>query len=693
MKKKLGVIITLLTLCICLMTPQMHAKAASGKTTIAVSAGSLNIGQTVTVTAKALSASGDSAYANMVLTYDAGILEFVSCNATYGGGGGSISVASDSFSVTLKAISAGKASISLSATDGVIYGTEEELDSMADSSTSVTVKNEAAGSNTGNNSNTGSNTNTAALSADNSLKALTISPGTLSPAFKGSTTKYTATVDNSVTSIAVSATPVNEKATIESVTGNTNLAVGANVVQIVVKAENGTTATYKITVTRQAAGTTGSETTTTGGENGDDGNVDSETPEDTEEVDTTETPVSAADVVINNTTYHIADNFTEEQIPSDFTEATVNFRGAECRGLTFNKGTISLIYLETDNVDATTGRFFIYDETRDVVYDFMKFTAGESSYAIPLLAPLDSVLPESYVQVSLQMPENTVMTAYQLPAEDGEEASDFYIFYGVNQDGTEGWYQYDAAEGTYQRVNGNITETADSSSDDLAALQSEYDELSKKYKDAKSFSRNMIAVLIFVLAIAVVIILNIVLFGRKKKGKDELLEDDNVELEDAEYDEDIDEDEVEDTETDKKPLFGKFHGFRKKEDDSLLDEGDEISQEKTIDLVLDEPSQEKTKKAEKIESERAKVKETKDAEDDDYFDDEEEYIEEDHPINRAYREWNDYEDEIPAPVKKTVTEQTSEQKSSEEDQKTQPEKNETSVKKEKGLEVFDLNDL
>ena len=726
MKKKLGVIITLLTLCICLMTPQMHAQAASGKTTIAVSSGSINIGQTVTVTAKALSASGDSAYANMVLTYDAGILEFVSCTATYGGGGGSISVANDSFSVTLKAISAGKASISLSATDGVIYGTEEELDSMAGSSTSVTVKNEAVGSSTGSNNNTGSNTNTAALSADNSLKALTISPGTLSPAFKGSTTKYTATVDNSVTSIAVSATPVNEKATIESVTGNTNLAVGANVVKIVVKAENGTTATYKITVTRQAAGnagTTGGETTTTGGENGDSENGDAETPEDTEEVPATETPASQADVVINDTTYHISDSFTEEQIPADFTEATVQFRGTECRGLTFNKGTISLIYLETDNVDSTIGRFFIYDETRDVGYDFMKFTSGESSYVIPLLAPLDSVLPDSYVQVSLQMPESTVMTAYQLPAAEGEEASDFYVFYAVNQDGTEGWYQYDAAEGTYQRVNGNITETADSSSDDLAELQSEYDELSRKYKDAKSFSRNMIAVIIFVLAIAVVIGLNIIFFGRKKKGKDELIEDDNVELEDAEYDEDtdedLDEDEVEDTENDKRHFFGKFHGLRKKRnnaDDFLMDEDKdfsenqikknstqaditiigtqpEIRQEKTIDLVLDEPSQEKTKKAEKIESERAKVKETKDAEDDDYFDDEEEYVEEDHPINRAYREWNDYEDEFPAPVKKTVTEQTSEKKSSEEDQKTQPEKNETSVKNEKGLEVFDLNDL
>ena len=399
-------------------------------------------------------------------------------------------------------------------------------------------------------------------------------------------------------------------------------------------------------MTRQAAGTTGSETTTTGGENGDDGNGDSETPEDTEEVDTTETPVSAAGVVINNTTYHIADNFTEEQIPADFTEATVNFRGTECRGLTFDKGTISLIYLETDNVDATTGRFFIYDETRDVVYDFMKFTAGESSYVIPLLAPLDSVLPDSYVQVSLQMPESTVMTAYQLPAAEGEEASDFYVFYAVNQDGTEGWYQYDAAEGTYQRVNGNITETADSSSDDLAALQSEYDELSKKYKDAKSFSRNMIAVLIFVLAIAVVVILNIMLFGRKKKGKDELSEDDDPELDEPE---DEDDEANEETETEKKPLLGKFHGFRKKE---------------------------------------------KNEDEDDYFDDEEEYIEEDHPINRAYREWNDYEDEIPSTSEKSVTEEKSEKKSSTENEKMDvPQKNETSVKNEKGMEVFDLNDL
>ena len=257
------------------------------------------------------------------------------------------------------------------------------------------------------------------------------------------------------------------------------------------------------------------------------------------------------------------------------------------------------------------------------------------------------------------------MTAYHLPVEDGEEASDFYIFYGVNQDGTEGWYQYDAAEGTYQRVNGNITETADSSSDDLAALQSEYDELSKKYKDAKSFSRNMIAVLIFVLAIAVVIILNIVLFGRKKKGKDELLEDDDSENEESEYESD-EEDE-----------------FVEKSPEAPMKNAENTKKASKAGQTARTNKAGKPKKAE--ETEEAQEFEE---DEDDYFDDEEEYIEEEHPINRAYREWNDYEDEIPSPSKKPVTEEMSEKKSPIENEKMDvPQKN------EKGMEVFDLNDL
>ena len=74
-----------------------------------------------------------------------------------------------------------------------------------------------------------------------------LSSGTLSPSFKYNVTKYTATVGYDVTKVVVSAKTSNEKATIESVTGDgtVNLKVGDNVIEIVVKAENGVKAVEK----------------------------------------------------------------------------------------------------------------------------------------------------------------------------------------------------------------------------------------------------------------------------------------------------------------------------------------------------------------------------------------------------------------------------------------------------------------
>ena len=175
----------------------------------------------------------------------------------------------------------------------------------------------------------------------------------------------------------------------------------------------------------------------------------------------------------------------------------------------------------------------------------------------------------------------------------------------------------------------------------------------------------MIAVLIFVLAIAVVIILNIVLFGRKKKGKDELLEDNDSENEESEYESD-EEDE-----------------FVEKSPEAPMKNAENTKKASKAGQTARTNKARKPKKAE--ETEEAQEFEE---DEDDYFDDEEEYIEEEHPINRAYREWNDYEDEIPSPSKKPVTEEMSEKKSPIENEKMDvPQKN------EKGMEVFDLNDL
>ncbi len=92
-------------------------------------------------------------------------------------------------------------------------------------------------------------------STDATLSALSISPGTLSPAFAPGTYGYTASVEYSVSSIDVTATATDSNASI-SRDGSHELVVGNNVISVMVTAEDGTTTrTYTIAVTREAAST------------------------------------------------------------------------------------------------------------------------------------------------------------------------------------------------------------------------------------------------------------------------------------------------------------------------------------------------------------------------------------------------------------------------------------------------------
>jgi hypothetical protein len=109
------------------------------------------------------------------------------------------------------------------------------------------------------------------------LSGLTLSSGTLSPAFASGTTAYTASVSNGTTSITVTPTRAQANATIEArvntgtyaaVTSGSPSAVlalnlGSNTVDVRVTAQDGTTQkTYTVTVTRMAAPTVTSPTAT-----------------------------------------------------------------------------------------------------------------------------------------------------------------------------------------------------------------------------------------------------------------------------------------------------------------------------------------------------------------------------------------------------------------------------------------------
>ncbi len=94
-----------------------------------------------------------------------------------------------------------------------------------------------------------------ALSGNNNLNSLTLSQGTLSPAFTSANLSYTATVSNSATSITVN-TVKSEVNALVTVAGAQNLVVGANTVTVTVEAQNGTQKVYTITVTREPASST-----------------------------------------------------------------------------------------------------------------------------------------------------------------------------------------------------------------------------------------------------------------------------------------------------------------------------------------------------------------------------------------------------------------------------------------------------
>ena len=99
-------------------------------------------------------------------------------------------------------------------------------------------------------------------SNDATLKSLTTSKGTLSPAFDANTLSYSMEVDDDVESIDVTATPNSDKATV-TVEGNTGLKEGMNNITVKVTAEDGTVKTYVINVTKKAKVVPDKPTTTT----------------------------------------------------------------------------------------------------------------------------------------------------------------------------------------------------------------------------------------------------------------------------------------------------------------------------------------------------------------------------------------------------------------------------------------------
>ncbi len=384
------------------------------------------------------------------------------------------------------------------------------------------------------------NTDAGGASEDNSLSSLSLSTGDLSPAFQYNVTDYTASVSQEVTSVEVNAKTSNENATIESVSGNTDLQPGQNTISIVVKAQNGVPATYKIVVTREGTAEGAPE-------------QGAEAPAAGE----TETQVNnnPGGITINGHPFDLAAAVPEDAVPQDFSKTTVNCQGQQVEGLKYDKGELTLVYLTTPSTEVKN-TLAVYEEASGVFYPFRRMQQGESSYLILLNPPVETGLSQEYSQSTQTIGayENVpvfVRAGAASPAGNGAGGfqgaetegggstaggNEFALVYAASSFGNTGWYQYDAAESTFQRYQSAEISVPDKESEDqqteepsveMQGLQNAYKSLEEQYNKKKDTSRKTTAVLIFLIAVLVIVVINLLLRGRR--DNDDLEEEEEYE--------------------------------------------------------------------------------------------------------------------------------------------------------------------
>lgn len=532
MKKITSYILSVLIMTIVVFS-NTNIVLAAGSISVSASKTTVKVGDVVTIRT---SISPGEYGVNATLTKSSGAFEFVEGDNIYSDGG------TPNNSIKVKAVSEGSCTFSVH----VINAFDDQLNETSMSSGSVTVTATSASSNNDSNSNkdnkdNSGNDNNANKDNENkeekkssnaSLGSLVISAGTLSPEFSAATKDYTATVDYSCSSLAVTANPADSKASVTSVTGNDSLEVGENTVSVVVTAEDGSTSTYNIVVTRRAE----------------------DDPENADKQD------NWKKFDINGTEWTMVNDIPEDVVPEGFEHSKTVIDGLEYNTLHGTFGDITLVYLQSESGNG----LFVYDAAQNAAYEFVRINS-ESHFIVVLLPKVDDV-PEGYNEISLSIEGKGVATAYQTKAEKtDDQTKDFYLVYAINDNGESGWYTYDSVDGTYMRTELSTPTVAQEEND---TTKSELvPGIANKY---------LVLAAILVLIIIILLLLLIVSAVKNRKYKAMDYHDDDDDVDDAA--EDVSNEALEET-TDETA-------------DEIADELEEEVTEEPLDEVAEEAAEE-----------------------------------------------------------------------------------------------------
>lgn len=247
-------------------------------------------------------------------------------------------------------------------------------------------------------------------SGNNALSALTVSAGTLTPAFDPAVTEYTLSLPQGTEKLTLTATPSDSNATVQG-DGELTLREGENTLPLVVTAENGDTKTY--TVTAKVAQAPTLFLNFSGAKLGVVKDVEGVTP------------------------------------PTGFTAAEPVSQGGDTLPLWVDaNGKHTLVYLVDEKGVAG---FYLYSRTEGVLSPYLPLAYGGTTYIYTGIPSEKAAVPGLKAATVEAFSQTLSGWRYEDAA-----LSDFVVLYLMDDGGQYGYYTYDTKNATLQRFSGAV---------------------------------------------------------------------------------------------------------------------------------------------------------------------------------------------------------------------------------------------
>lgn len=248
-------------------------------------------------------------------------------------------------------------------------------------------------------------------SGNNALSSLTVSAGTLAPAFDPAVTEYTLSLPQGTEKLTLTATPSDSNATVQG-DGELTLQEGENTLPLVVTAENGDTKTYTITV--QVA----------------------------------QAPTLFLDY--NGQRLGVVKDVSQVTPPAGFAPAEpITYSGDTLPIWTDVSGKRTLVYLMDEKTSAQG--FYLFSQTTGVQSPYLPILCGSVTY-------IYTDIPKELSSVPGLTPATVKAFGQTLNGWTYNDASlkDFCVLYLMDDAGSYGYYTYDSREETLQRFSGAV---------------------------------------------------------------------------------------------------------------------------------------------------------------------------------------------------------------------------------------------